>query len=241
MSARTAFDQFLSVTSSQGSRKWAWRAVAVAAGATVAVSLGAWAATTAKPAAAPVAASAPQAMGSEPGMGMGMGAAPEGHGPHGHHGMGRPGGEGGPEGMMPFGGHHLQRMLDDVKATDAQRTQIRTITDKAQADLKALHEEGRALHEQGLDLWAAPKLDAAAAEAQRQKMLHHHDQVSQRMMQAMLDVGQVLTPEQRATIVQRMRAHHQGMWDRMKARLGGTERHAPPAPAASAAAAAHAH
>ncbi len=225
MSARTAFDQFLSATSSQGSRKWAWRAVAVAAGATVAVSFGAWAATTAKPAAAPVAASAPQAMGGEPGMGM----APDGRGPHGHHGMGRPGGEGGPEGMMPFGGHRLQRMLDDVKATDAQRSQIRTIADKAQADLKALHEEGRALHEQGLDLWASPKLDAAAAEAQRQKMLRHHDQVSQRMMQAMLDVGQVLTPEQRATIVQRMRAHHQGMLERMKSHWGGGERRAPPA------------
>ncbi len=143
--------------------------------------------------------------------------------------------------MMPFGGHHLQRMLDDVKATDAQRAQIRTITDKAQADLKALHEEGRQLHEQGMDLWAAPKLDAAAAEAQRQKMLHHHDVLSQRMMQAMLDVGQVLTPEQRASIVQRMRAHHQGMWERMKAHFGGDRRPPPPSGASASASAAHAH
>jgi protein CpxP len=197
----------------------------------VVVSLGAWAATSVKPAATPVAASAPEAM-------------PDGHGHHGHPdmgGMGGPGGHEGGEGMMPFGGHHLQRMLDDVKATDAQRAQIRTIADKAQADLKALHEEGRQLHEQGLDLWAAPKLDASAAEAQRQKMLHHHDVLSQRMMQAMLDVGQVLTPEQRAGIVQRMREHHQGMLARMKAHFGGDRRQPPPSGAAASAPPAHAH
>jgi periplasmic protein CpxP/Spy len=114
------------------------------------------------------------------------------------------------EGGMPFGGRHMQHMLDEVKATDAQRTQIRAITDKAQADLKALHEQGRGLHEQGLKLWAAPKLDAGAAEKLRQQMQAQHDQVSKRMMQAMLDVGAVLTPEQRAKVAEQMQKHHDG-------------------------------
>jgi Spy/CpxP family protein refolding chaperone len=172
---------------------------------------------------------------------------------HGRHGMGghERGGEGG-LGMMPFGGHHLQHLLDEAKATDAQRTQIKAIADKAQTELKALHEEGRKLHEQGLDLWASPKLDAASAEAFRQQMLKHHDQVSQRMTQAMLDVGKVLTPEQRATLVKQMREHRVGMMDRMKAHMGWGQggpdggrapegKRPPPPPQGASAPAAHAH
>lgn len=121
---------------------------------------------------------------------------------------------------MPFGGGHLQRLLDDAKVSDAQRTQIKQITDKAQTDLKALHEEGRALHEQGLKLWAAPKLDATAAEKLRQQMLAHHDKVSKRMMQAMLDVGNVLTPEQRATVASQLERRHEDMLRHMQDRRG---------------------
>jgi protein CpxP len=221
-------------------RKWVWRAAAVAAGATVIVSLGAWAATTAQPPASAVSASA-----SAPGMAPG-GPGMEEHEHGRHHGMGSPD-------MMPFAGHHLQHLLDEAKATDAQRSQIKVIADKAGTDLKALHEEGRQLHEQGLDLWASPKLDAASAEAFRQQMLKHHDQVSQRMTQALLDVGKVLTPEQRAIVAKQMREHRMGMMDRMKAHMGWGQggpdgaprppegKRPPPPPQGASAPAPHAH
>jgi len=127
----------------------------------------------------------------------------------------------GPEmGGMPFGGVHLQRLLDDAKVSDTQRNQIKQIVDKAQADLKALHDEGRGLHEQGLTLWAAPKLDAAAAEKLRQQMAAHHDKVSKRMMQAMLDVGNVLTPDQRTTVAKQIEKRHEDMMHHMQERRG---------------------
>jgi protein CpxP len=126
-----------------------------------------------------------------------------------HH---RGGGEGGPMmGGMMLGGHRLERLLDDVKATDAQRTQILGINDAARTDLQKLHEEGRALHEQSLAVLTQPKLDPAAAEALRQKMLAHHDVVSKRLMTAMLDTAKVLTPEQRVKVGERMKemqSHH---------------------------------
>lgn len=122
---------------------------------------------------------------------------------------------GGPFGG-PFAGRHLQRLLDDAKASDAQKAQIKQIADKAQADLKALFEEGKGLHEQGLKIWAAPKLDAAAAENLRQQMQAQHDKVSKRMLQAMLDVGNVLTPEQRATVAKQIEKHHEDMAHRMQ-------------------------
>lgn len=124
-----------------------------------------------------------------------------------HAGM-RGGPEAGMGAMMPFAGKGLDRMLSHLDATAAQKDQIRKIADAAEPELKALRDQGQALHEQGLKLWAAPKLDAQAAEQLRQKMSAHHDQMSQRMLKLMLDVGQVLTPEQRAKMAQHMQEHH---------------------------------
>lgn len=134
--------------------------------------------------------------------------------------MGMMHGPGHDMGGMPFGGRHLQRLLDDAKVSDTQRLQIKQIVDKAQTDLKALHDESRGLHEQGLKLWAAPKLDAAATEKLRQQMAAHHDKVSKRMMQAMLDVGNVLTPEQRATVAKQLAKRHEDMMRRMQEHRG---------------------
>ena len=53
-------------------------------------------------------------------------------------------------------------------------------------------------------LFTQPTVDARAAEALRQQMLAQHDQASQRMLQTMLDVSRVLTPEQRKTLSDRM-------------------------------------
>jgi protein CpxP len=122
-----------------------------------------------------------------------------------HHPEGGGMGIGGHGGMM--GGRMLDRMLKDVKATDAQRAQIQKIADSARNDVTKLHEGGRTLHEQSMALMAQPTVDAAAAEKLRQQMLAQHDQVSKRMLTAMLDISKVLTPEQRATLATRMKEH----------------------------------
>jgi protein CpxP len=101
----------------------------------------------------------------------------------------------GPMSMM--GGHHVGRMLDAVNATPEQRAQIKSIMDAAHADLKSQRESGRALRDQGLQIFTQPNVDARAAESLRQQMLAQHDAASKRMLQAMLDVSRVLTPDQR--------------------------------------------
>jgi periplasmic protein CpxP/Spy len=124
----------------------------------------------------------------------------------------------GPGGGMMFAGspEHVARgvdhMLDGLNATDAQRTQIKQIAQAAAADLKAQHEATRALHEKSMQIFAAPTVDAAAAESVRQQLGVKHDDASRRMLQAKLDISRVLTPEQRATLATRMqkRAAHMG-------------------------------
>ena len=145
-----------------------------------------------------------------PSAGMGM----EGHGMH----RGMHGGMGG----MMFGGSPervgkmIDSMLDGLNATDAQRSQIKQIAAAAGADMKTQMQAGRGLHQRGMEIFAAPTVDAAAAEQLRQQMLQQHDQMSRRMTQAMVDVARVLTPEQRAKVGERMKDRHARMDERMK-------------------------
>lgn len=112
---------------------------------------------------------------------------------------------GAPMGGMPFGGRHLARMLDEVKATDAQRQQIKAITLAAEKDQKAQREGNRALHAQTLALLAQPTIDKAAVEKLRQQMVAGHDAASRQMLKVVLDVAQVLTPEQRAQLADKLK------------------------------------
>jgi len=130
-----------------------------------------------------------------------------------HHGGMHHGGAG----MGMFGGGRgVDRMLDGLNATDAQRTQIKQIMDAARTDLKAQREQGRALRERAMQIFAAPNVDAAAAESVRQQMLQQHDQTSRRTMQAMLDASKVLTPEQRTKLGERMKQRSDAMRERMQ-------------------------
>lgn len=112
------------------------------------------------------------------------------HGPH----EGRRGGKGG-MGLSP-------RMLDAIKATPEQRTQIRQIMDAARKDMQGQRQSRQALKDEASRVFSQPGVDAGAAEALRQKMLAQHDQMSKRRMQAMVEVAKVLTPDQRRQLAE---------------------------------------
>ena len=153
----------------------------------------------------------PPGMRMERGMGMdhpGM----EGHGDM-HSGMG---GAGMFMGRPEWVARRVDRMLDGVGASDAQRAQIRQIAQAAAADMTAQRDAGRGLRAQAVQILTAPSVDAAAAESLRQQMLVQHDQGSSRMLKAMLDVANVLTPEQRMKLAERMRQRAEQMRHRMR-------------------------
>lgn len=150
------------------------------------------------------------------------GAAVSAHAQGHNRGMDGAGGASGAPGVMMFGGppEHVARavdhLLDGLAATDAQRSQIKQIAQAAAADLKAQHEAGRSLRERGMQIFTVPVIDAAAAESVRQQMLVQHDQASKRTLQAMLDIGNVLTPEQRAKFGERLKQRQVAMQARMQ-------------------------
>lgn len=137
-------------------------------------------------------------------------------GPGGHHGGF--GGHGMFAGSPERMGRMVDHMLQGVNATDAQRTQIKQIVAAAATDLKAQREAGKALRERSLQLFTSPTVDANAAEALRQQMLGQHDQASKRVLQAMLDISRVLTPEQRTQLAERMKQRRDMMQRHMRER-----------------------
>ncbi|NML18003.1 Spy/CpxP family protein refolding chaperone [Azohydromonas caseinilytica] len=112
---------------------------------------------------------------------------------------------GGPMHGGPMHGRHLERMLDRVDATAEQRTKIRAILDAAKAEMRTQAPARQQLREQGLALLAQPTIDTQAVEQLRQQMLAQHDQASQRWTRTLLEVANVLTPQQRAQLAEQMR------------------------------------
>ena len=144
------------------------------------------------------------------------------YGPHGGRGaMGQMGPADGMGGMVMGHPRQMDRLYDSVGVTAEQRTQIRQIMDAARTDLQAQREAGRQLHEQSRALFAQPTIDASQAEALRLQMLARHDQASKRMLQAMLDVSAVLTPDQRKAIAERMSERREMMERRRAERAAG--------------------
>lgn len=113
--------------------------------------------------------------------------------------------------MGKFADKRMQRMLDEVKASDAQK-------EKASAIVKASLEKGAPLAEKMRDnhvqmrkLMSAATLDKAAIEAMRVEQIKLADEVSKQMTSTMLAVAEVLTPEQRAQLAEKMEKRHAKM------------------------------
>lgn len=141
---------------------------------------------------------------------------------------------GGGMGWMASGGRGLERLLDDVDATQEQRQRIEQIAAAARTDLTALREQGQALREQQRALMASVDIDAAKAEQLRAGMVAHHDAVSRRMLASMLEMHKVLTPQQRARVAERLAARAERWRERRDERHERRQRERDGAPASAA-------
>ncbi len=103
---------------------------------------------------------------------------------------------------------HISRMADSIGASADQKAKLLAIAKATQADLKPLHEQAKAGREQGMVLFSAVTLDAAAIEQHRVAQSQIREAISRRMTQSMLDSAMVLTPEQRVKMTATMRARH---------------------------------
>jgi Spy/CpxP family protein refolding chaperone len=127
--------------------------------------------------------------------------------------------EGPDRGDMAGRGHghmlkRMERMLDRVNATPAQRAQIRAVWDGIRPQMRALHQQQFELRRQMVAALTAPSVDAAAIEKLRVQSNGLHDKTSALITQGFIGSANVLTPEQRKlardAFEQRSQQHHGG-------------------------------
>jgi periplasmic protein CpxP/Spy len=110
---------------------------------------------------------------------------------------------------------HADRMVRhlavEIDATAEQQDKLRAIVRDAVKDLLPVREKIMAARATARDLLTQQTVDRAALEKFRTEMMVTHDAVSKRLVQAVADAADVLTPEQRRRIGD-MVAAHRGHW-----------------------------
>jgi len=129
----------------------------------------------------------------------------------------------GPRSFAGFGAGDLQsaqewaavfvrQMLRRIDATPEQHAKVQAIVERALGDLYPLREQHHKARDAALRILSAETIDRTAAEQLRAGELALYEQASKRMMQAVLDVAEVLNPAQRdalaKAIAERRWRHH---------------------------------
>ena len=106
----------------------------------------------------------------------------------------------------------IDDMLDEVDASDDQRERVRAIATAAIADMGEFHDFKRAGREAFVDALTQETVDREALEALRQSKLEAADRASGRLLTALADAAEVLTPAQRAALAEELESrdwHHE--------------------------------
>jgi periplasmic protein CpxP/Spy len=106
----------------------------------------------------------------------------------------------------------IKHLAIEVDATPDQQTKLITIAKAATGDLLPLRDKAQANRRQGLALLAAPNVDRAAIERLRTEQMGLAETGSKRVAQALADAADVLTPEQRKDIAERITSRRWGWW-----------------------------
>jgi len=123
-------------------------------------------------------------------------------------------GGGGPRGGgMAFMQERMDHLLAAAGASDAQKSQIKGIWDKLRPQLQPLHKQHADGRRQIGEAMAAATIDVARVEQLRKQSIDTMDKISALMTQGMVQSAQVLTPDQRKLVLQKIeerRGHHRG-------------------------------
>lgn len=109
--------------------------------------------------------------------------------------------------------HAADWMLRSVDPSDEQVDRVAAIAESALRDLRALHGEAERPHEALIAALSAESVDRAALEQTRVAALARLDEMSRRATAAIAEAAEVLTPEQRATLIEEHAEHRgHGRW-----------------------------
>lgn len=107
-------------------------------------------------------------------------------------------------GFERFVDSRIDRILDRIDATDDQRSKVKPVLINASGEIRDLYLEMREGRKSLVAALTGQKVDRQSIETLRAASLASMDQASRRMLQALADAAEVLTPEQRAKIAEKI-------------------------------------
>ena len=102
----------------------------------------------------------------------------------------------------------LKHLYVEIDATDAQKQQLAPIVKGAARELLPLRAKMHDARRQAVELLSGESIDRAALETLRADQLTLAEQASRRFVQALADVADALTPEQRKRLAERIGRWH---------------------------------
>jgi periplasmic protein CpxP/Spy len=112
-----------------------------------------------------------------------------------------------PEHVAEHVQRRVNRILSRAGASDEQKGKVSVITKSAVTDLAALGITPWETRSKFLALFRADKIEPDAFEALRAEQTAKWHAASKRIVQALVETAQVLTPEQRRALTERMARH----------------------------------
>lgn len=108
----------------------------------------------------------------------------------------------------------VRHLAIEIDATTDQQEKLRAIVKGAVKDLLPMREKALAARQRARVLLIQPTIDRAAMEALRAEQMALAEAASKRFVQTLGDAGEVLTPEQRHKIDDRLAEfrEHRGFW-----------------------------
>ena len=108
----------------------------------------------------------------------------------------------------------VRHLAIEIDATNEQQEKLRAIVKGALKDLLPMREKTLSFRQRGRTLLTQPTIDRAAIEALRTEQIALADAASKRVAQAIADAAEVLTPDQRRKIDDRITEFRErrGFW-----------------------------
>jgi periplasmic protein CpxP/Spy len=97
----------------------------------------------------------------------------------------------------------IEHMLDGIDVSAEQKTRINAIVTATMNDMQPLRKQRTDARREAIEILTQPTIDRAKIEAFRVEKLKLAEAASQRITQGIVDVAEVLTPEQRAALAEK--------------------------------------
>lgn len=113
-----------------------------------------------------------------------------------------------PEQIQQLTTRFAERAFDDLEATPEQRKQLLSLKDALVTEGLSMRTEHKAAKDEALKLWESPKPDAQAVHAMVDERIERMRAFAHEAADKLIEAHQILTPEQRAQVAEKVREHH---------------------------------